>query len=273
MENQYNIRHAREILKSRTPAGYLLFNDNGVWPGEAVKEAANEQDDEQDEAEFLRWRPADHLQHLPDATEPASTPMLPNPFNARELAAFMLGGIGVRVRCEYGEWVDGPSKQSLKRIDRQSYARRAVTEAFDAYRLAIERVGKSDADALARRDAAHTAYWKSNNDKALLKAFDEAQAEWDAAYAGWLTAMVVCLLEKPQAATEAPAVAVSTSDKPGSRKIWTPEKLEELAAYRARYTMAETAVKFSISEQRIRKLLPSAKPKASPFPGVIHRLK
>lgn len=68
-------------------------------------------------------------------------------------------------------------------------------------------------------------------------------------------------------------VVNSASDRPGSRKMWTPERLAELAAYRARYTMAETAAKFGISEQRIRQLLPSAKPKASPFPGVIHRLK
>lgn len=68
-------------------------------------------------------------------------------------------------------------------------------------------------DALARRDAAHTAYWKSSNDKALSKAFEDAQAEWDAAHQAWLTKMVRCLLE-PQAAAPAPAVAESASDAP-----------------------------------------------------------
>lgn len=77
----------------------------------------------------------------------------------------------------------------------------------------------------------------------------------------------------PFTATPAPVVEDSASDKSGSRKVWTTEKLEELQAYRQAHTMPETAAKFGISEQRIRQLLPSDKPKASPFPGVIHRLK
>ena len=56
-------------------------------------------------------------------------------------------------------------------------------------------------------------------------------------------------------------------------KKWTPEKLAELKAYREVYTMPETDVKFNISEQRIRDLLPSQKPKAKPFAGLIHRMK
>ncbi len=56
-------------------------------------------------------------------------------------------------------------------------------------------------------------------------------------------------------------------------KKWTPETLAELKAYRETHTMPETAEKFGISEQRIRKLLPSNKPKAKPFAGLIHRTK
>lgn len=55
-------------------------------------------------------------------------------------------------------------------------------------------------------------------------------------------------------------------------KKWTPEKLAELNAYREAHTMPETADKFDISEQRIRELLPSKKPKAKPFAGLIHRI-
>ena len=67
-----------------------------------------------------------------------------------------------------------------------------------------------------------------------------------------------------QTATPAPVVA---------GKKWTPEKLAELKAYREAHTMPETADKFGISEQRIRELLPSQKPKAKPFAGLIHRMK
>ena len=217
MENQYNIEHAREILKPCVllkplglPDSYLRVDEHGVWPTFEVNELAKE------ETEGLRWRPADHLQHLPDATEPASTPMLPNPFTARELAAFMLEGAGALVADFYGEWDDGPDPESLRAIDPDSKARRAVTEAFTAYRLAIEKVGKYDMDALARRDAAHTAYWKSSNDKALSKAFEDAQAEWDAAHQAWLTKMVRCLLE-PQAAAPAQDEAETVSARPMQR--------------------------------------------------------
>ena len=70
----------------------------------------------------------------------------------------------------------------------------------------------------------------------------------------------------------APAQSPATP-APVTGKRWTPEKLAELKAYREVHTMPETAVKFGISEQRIRQLQPSKKPKAKPFAGLIHRMK
>ena len=162
------------------------------------------------EYKLLSWKPVTAFQDDQNAPDCKDTPALPFPFDARDLAAFMLDGVGAFV-ADYGDWEDGPETERLNDIDpSNNYARRAVREAFDAYRLAIEKVGKYDMDALARRDAAHTAYWKSSNDKALLKAFEDAEAEWDAAYQAWLTKMVRCLLE-PQAAAPAPEVAESAS--------------------------------------------------------------
>lgn len=77
---------------------------------------------------------------------------------------------------------------------------------------------------------------------------------------------------KPQAAP-APIVADSASNAPGNGKVWTPEKLAELKAYRATHTMPETATKFGISEQRIRQLLPSNKPKQKGYSAFTHRMK
>lgn len=77
--------------------------------------------------------------------------------------------------------------------------------------------------------------------------------------------------DAPQAATPAPVVA--GSDAPGKGKVWTPEKLAELKAYRAAHTMPETATKFGISEQRIRQLLPSNKPKQKGYSAFTHRMK
>lgn len=70
-----------------------------------------------------------------------------------------------------------------------------------------------------------------------------------------------------------PLVDLMAPPPPKPKKKWTPEKLAELAAYRATHTMPETAATFGISKQRIRQLLPRAKQKPSPFPGVIHRSK
>jgi len=54
-----------------------------------------------------------------------------------------------------------------------------------------------------------------------------------------------------------------------SRKNWTPERLAELAAYRAEHGTAKAAREFGISEQRIRALLPATKKRnTSPFAGL-----
>lgn len=225
MEAKYNLKHAKEILE---PCGLLGENQRGKYlriKKRGVMPAIKRDLLLLNETEGLRWRPARQLQHLPGAPEVKGTPMLPNPFTARELAAFMLDGAGALVADFYGEWDDGPDPDSLRAIDPDSKARRAVTEAFTAYRLAIEKVGKYDMDALARRDAAHTAYWKSSNDKALLKAFEDAEAEWDAAYQAWLTKMVRCLLE-PQAAAPAPVAGIATNNA-------TPDPERRLARLRA----------------------------------------
>jgi hypothetical protein len=206
METKYNLSHAREILEPCGVLGNYLNLDesgeSGVWP--AV---------ERDllllpETEGLRWRPSRELQHLPNAPEVNDTPTLPNPFSARELAAFMLAGAGSLVADFYGNWNDGPDPDTLSVIDPDSRARRAVAEAFAAHRWARAQVGELDGGIEARRAAARKAYQNSPRDRELLQAFRDADAAWDAAYQTWLTAMVVCLLEpRPQAATEAPAPA------------------------------------------------------------------
>lgn len=83
------------------------------------------------------------------------------------------------------------------------------------------------------------------------------------------------LAAEPQAEAHsaAPIVAESASNAPGNGKVWSPEKLAELKAYRAAHTMPETAKKFGISEQRIRQLLPSKKPKVKGYSAFTHRMK
>ena len=251
MEAKYNLKHAKEILE---PCGLLGENQRGKYlriKKRGVMPAIKRDLLLQTETEGLRWRPARQLQLLPGAPEVKGTPMLPNPFTARELAAFMLEGAGALVADFYGEWDDGPDPESLRAIDPDSKARRAVTEAFTAYRLAIEKVGKYDMDALARRDAAHTAYWKSSNDKALSKAFEDARAEWDAAHQAWLTKMVRCLLE-PQAAAPAPVANRGTP-----KALTEAQEAEIVRLYDRSHGVSVNALakQFSVSNPTIDKAL------------------
>lgn len=63
--------------------------------------------------------------------------------------------------------------------------------------------------------------------------------------------------------------ANTCADKLGSRtlKRWTPEKLEELKAYREKHGAKKTAAQFAISGARVRQLLPGEKSKSMPFWG------
>ena len=237
MEAKYNLKHAKEILEPYAPKGYLRFDERGVWP-----------DIERDlllqtETERLRWRPARQLQHLPGAPEVKDTPMLPNPFTARELAAFMLDGTGALVAHCYGERDDGPDPDSLRAIDPDSKARRAVTEAFTAYREAEGIVGPYPRALQADADRARKAYNEANqraNERegvsGAVPGTDDSTARRARAVASvaaqeakmhttiavsrlaseaWLTKMVRCLLE-PQAAAPAPEVAESASSVPSN---------------------------------------------------------
>lgn len=208
---------ARALLEESKVMSHFVIESSGVWN---ASERGTGFDDFPVDCEIERsdaawtfapceWKPALAIPELADKDAPS----LPFPFAAPELAAFMLGGMGVMVAYFFGDWAVGPSTQSLNKLPAgQSELRALVKGAYSAYRLAQERVGKWDDAALTRRDAAHKAHREKRNDKALLKAFDEAQAEWDAAHQAWLTAMIVCLLEpKPQAATTAPVPVVADS--------------------------------------------------------------
>jgi hypothetical protein len=248
MEAEYNARHTREILgpcrvlgewvidthgaKILEPCGVLgqegepvkftplvVLDDRGVWPAFEVNKFMKA------ETEWALWRPARELQGLPDAPETSDTPMLPIPFNARELAAFMLNGaVGPMVVAFYGGWNNGPDPESLSEIGCDSFARRAVIDAFAAYHLAQAVVGELDLSAHARWDAAHKAYWKEPCNKVLLKEFDETQKEWDIVNQAWLNAMVRELLgmgveiESSAPVTDSQPQAEPTSE-PGNWKM------------------------------------------------------
>ena len=294
MEAKYNLKHAKEILEPYAPKDYLRFDERGVWPGIERDLLL------QTETEGLRWRPARQLQHLPGAPEVKDTPMLPNPFTARELAAFMLEGTGALVAHCYGERDDGPDPDSLRAIDPDSKARRAVTEAFTAYREAEGIVGPYpralQADADRAREAYNEANQRANEREGVPGAVpgtDDSTARRARAVASvaaqeakmhttiaasrqaseeWLTKMVRCLLE-PQAAAPAPVMTDSASNMPGNGRVWTPEKLAEVQAYRDAHGTKAAAEHFKVSEQLIRRKLPSKKSTPKGYSAFTHRPK
>lgn len=73
--------------------------------------------------------------------------------------------------------------------------------------------------------------------------------------------------------TEPAPAAAPEVKAAGQVKRWTPERLDELKAYRATHTAQDTAAHFDISTARMRELLPSDKPKPTPFPGNVYRAK
>jgi hypothetical protein len=118
-----------------------------------------------EECKEQSWTPVKVFEGEDDAPDIAATPALPFPFDERDLAAFMLGGLGYFLAEFYGGLGDEIDEHALDRIDpAQNYARRAVRGAFAAYREAVERVGQPDRELAARMYEAHAAYRKARTD-------------------------------------------------------------------------------------------------------------
>lgn len=128
--------HAREILRLCDLDDYIKIDERGVWPSVSFDPLLRV------ETELLRWRPAEVYKGEPCAPDVLDTPALPFPFTARELAAFMLGGVGYFVAERYGEWSDGPDEDVLLEMDPSAnLARAAIVSAYGAYRDALAEVG------------------------------------------------------------------------------------------------------------------------------------
>ena len=77
--------------------------------------------------------------------------------------------------------------------------------------------------------------------------------------------------EAPQAVAPVP-VADGASNGPGTGKVWTPERLAEVKAYRDKYGTKKTAERFKISTSLIRQKLPRAKPTPKGYSAFMHRM-
>lgn len=245
----YNRGHADALLAPCGEVAPWRIDDRGVWPNHSDYKDAKRLGLES-EHELLSWKPVMVFQDDQNAPDCKDTPALPFPFDARDLAAFMLYGVGAFVADYYGDWEDGPETESLNDIDpSNNYARRAVREAFDAYRQAVKSVGELDYG-----DA-----WLDTMVRELLTPKVEPEP-----------AVVGAAPAQPQAAAPAPVMTDSASNMPGNGRVWTPEKLAEVQAYRDAHGTKAAAEHFKVSEQLIRRKLPSKKPTPKGYSAFTH---
>lgn len=127
-----------------------LVDDRGIWPNLELKRILS-----RGEYELVTWRPAMIFNEDLDSLDVKNTPSLPFPFTAHQLAAFMLDGPGSQLADFFGDWIEGPDKDSLRDIDGNfNKAKRAVIDAYDAYRQACDN-GASTVEELTRLLLAH----------------------------------------------------------------------------------------------------------------------
>lgn len=254
----------------------------------------------------LDWHPYIELDE-PITHSPAHHPYLPFPFSARDLAAFMLDGLGYFVRFRFGEWVDGPCEEILNDMPAKALtAKHAIRCAFQAYRESLAEVGGLDptfeqrvtelraVEDSAREEARAQFGFKkmaeSTAYKEAVEATRQARRDADAAEAAWRKKMVRHLL-KLKGNGNSPAVTAKglprTSEQSGdpaqvddaapvgtsngSVKVWTDERKNEVKAYRAIHGLKKTAEYYKVSQATISKHVPAgkAKPKkATPFGGL-----
>lgn len=136
----YKRSHVEALLHPFDNSSPWLVDDRGVWPAADFKES--DKLDLIPEYEVLSWKPVMVFKNDHDAPDCKSTPALAFPFNAGDLAAFMLEGLGDVVAKHYGDWEDGPNEDVLSELDPgDNHAREALYKAFNAYREALKKVG------------------------------------------------------------------------------------------------------------------------------------
>lgn len=229
----YDRSHFEALLPAGEKQG-LRVDDSGVWPFTDFETARRL--GLIPEYEVLSWKPVYAYSGDGPAPDTKNIPSLPFPFDAGDLAAFMLAGVGSFLAEFYGEWSDGPDEEALAEIDPgDSYARQALREAFDAYREAVAKVGEVGAQAEQSRGVP-----SMSRGTDAERTLEQAQAQAEDAHKTWLKAMVRELLNPAAQHKTAhqdvqvhagqallPVAAVSTSCVPA----WTVTKPRRYVGY------------------------------------------
>lgn len=163
----YGLVHAMSLLVPCGASDQWDIDERGVFPKpQPGPQASQTQIDANKLAGYdpiLAWRPAVVFKDETPAPDLINTPSLPFPFDAKDLAAFMLCGVGSFVADFYGEWEDGPNKLAIDQINPlDTFARQAVIEAFAACRDAQKNVGPFPFELYDKAERARKAWNEAN---------------------------------------------------------------------------------------------------------------
>ena len=240
-EKPFNRSDAESLLQPIGTGNYWKIKKRGVWPKKPVKKHKEEKHTHEPgeliDLEFDSWRPVMVFSASTLPQRPEDRPALPFPFDAKDLAAFMLYGFGPLVADHYGDWEDGPDQLRLNELSSLNFAKRAVKEAFEAYREAQKIVGPYPLELDAKAERARKA-WNdadSETDKETKAALDlkmeATAAEAKDAQEKWLEDMVRVLLKPaPTQEAETPAPVVMAGE-PAKRKNRKPSWAVEAMPY------------------------------------------
>ena len=301
-------QYKREIFEGLLHTLDVVLTDNSIinMQNDAVRGNYDIRDDgawlrKNDAVPAFNWTPASDLEEGPESPDPLTTPALPFPFTARQLAAFMLSGWGWHLGERFSDVTGALDTKVVSLLlggKRDAKLRESITAAFGELQCARLRALKPDPQlwlSLARAkeecDTAETAAeaandWNDQNQPeevqenrrlaylATVNPYRQRVSEVESAYneaqEKWRKAIVRDLL-KPHQVKTAPLAIESASTAPGNGKVWTPEKLAEAGAYRKKHGTKKTAAHYQVSEARIRKLLPGDKPKQKGYSAFMRR--
>lgn len=216
--------------------------------------------------EIFDWSPAYDMD-WPEAPNPATAPMLPLPFTAKELAAFMLDGAGVGILHAITDSGCASDEEAIHKHwgnhPRHRHTRDALKEALQLLAEANEHVAPLNTKYQEKADALSEQYDSAMSQSAVDNSVEanqvhaigslealktEMSAAQDVARAmrhSWRKAMVHCLLSP-------------TSKKQYTvKKRWTEAEKKNLSEARSQHGTAKAAKMFGISPALVRRLLPS----------------
>lgn len=259
------------IVEASTQLTFILKSD-GLYRSETLCSHCPEE-------EIFDWSPAYDMD-WPDAPNPATAPMLPLPFTANELAAFMLDGAGASVLHAITDSGCTSDEEAIHKYwgthPRNRHTREALKEALLLLAEANERVGPLDtkyqeqADALAEQyesalDALQTFQKhvseqtseehisEQTSQEQVSEQIQALKAEMSAAKEvakskrhAWRKAMVHYLLSP------------SVKNKYVPVKRWTESEKQKLREARDKYGAEKAATMYGITTGRLRQLLPSS---------------